>query len=343
MAQQDPQGSEATVGVKAMRAALAVVAAAKIDPGTLAARHGFRLADLDDPDRRFAHDVWAALWDDVEQRTGDPGIGIHTAAALPIGHWDVVDYMIASSETLGEGFRKLVRYFPLISTAAAHVIHVGADEVRILREYDRGTRPSRSGTELAVASIVLRFRDLASVPWAPESVSFEHEAAVPAAEYERVFGCPVLFGQPADAIVMRRQVFDIPMRQPEAELSRVLERHARLILAKLPSPTSSIVDRVRHSLASDLSAGPPALSRTAKRMGTSVRTLQRRLDEAGVAYRDLVEQTRERLARRYLDDPTIGLGEIAFLIGFADVSAFYKAFRRWTGQTPGAYRARTRR
>lgn len=331
---------EATVGVKALRAAFAIAKAARLDVDALAKRHGARLADLDAPDRRYSHAAWTDLWDDIERLSGDPGLGLHAAQALPMGHWDVVDYLIASSETVGEGLHKLACYFPLMSTAVDHELFVDSDECRIIRTHRPGVGRSRPASELVVASIVLRFQSLASSPWRPTRIDSAHGPSVPPEEYERLFGCPVRFDEKADVIVVGREVLDIPMKRPEAELNSVLERHARAMLAQTPNVRPGIHYRVQHTLFADLPSGPPSLGHTAKRLGMSTRTLQRRLTEAGFVYSELVEHTREVLARRYLADPAIGLGEVGFLVGFADASAFYKAFRRWTGQTPGAYRAR---
>lgn len=332
-----------TVGIKALRAAMLSAATAKLDLAALQVRHGIVAADLADPDYRYPHAAWIDLWGDVERLGRDPGIGLHAAAALPLGHWDVIDYLVGSSETLGEGFAKLERYFPLISTAVDHVLRVGAHDARLVREYRPGASRSRPASEFALASIVLRFRALACKPWAPLRIELAHPPSVATAEYEALFGCPVQFGARDDAIVMTHDMLAIAMHRPEAELCAVLERHATATLAALPSHAPTLIDRVNHALVGELASGRPPVGRIAKRLGVSPRSLQRHLAEAGVAYTELVERARENLARRYLDDPKIGLAEVGFLVGFADVSAFYKAFKRWTGQAPGAYRAQHRR
>lgn len=332
----------ATVGNKALRAAFGAAAAAGLDIGALAASQGLRLEDLSDADVRVPHDAWVALFAEIERRTGDPGIGLHVAASLPLGHWDTIDYMIAASGTLGEALARLERYFALVSTAVEHTTVRQNGEVRIRRVHVAGSTRSRAGTELAVASIVRRFRALTAVAWSPIRVELAHGPSVAIAEYERELGCATVFHCREDAIVFAESVLAIPMARPEPELCAVLERHADALIRDLPRSAPDLAERVKRALASELHDGPPPLARIAKRLGIGARTLQRRLVESNMPFRALVEGTREALARRYLADPEIGLGEVGYLVGFSDPSAFYKAFRRWTGETPGDFRRRQR-
>jgi len=330
------------VGSKALRAAFGAARAAGLDIGALAAARGIRLEALSDADVRVPHETWVALFAEIEQRTGDPGVGLHVAASLPLGHWDTIDYMIASSGTLGEALVRLERYFVLLSTAVEHTTFRENGEVRVRRVHLPGSTRSRAGTELAIASIVRRLRALAAVPWSPVRVELAHGPSVPLEEYERELGCPTLFHCREDIIVIAESALAIPMARPEPELCAVLERHANALVRDLPRAAPNIAERVRRAIMSELRDGAPPVTRVAKRLGIGARTLQRRLAEADTPFRALMEETREALARRYLADPEIGLGEVGYLVGFSDPSAFYKAFRRWTGETPGDFRRRQR-
>ncbi|WP_437984117.1 AraC family transcriptional regulator [Sorangium sp. So ce117] len=329
------------VGVKALRSVLGAAEAAGIDGGSLARAHGLTPEELRNPDFRLSYRRWIALWDDVVERAGDPGVGLRAAEALSIGHWDVMDYVVASSDTVGDAFQRFSRHFAVISTAVRHVLHVDRTEARLVREHAPGATPHRVATEFGFANIVLRFRALAATPLSPSSVQFRHPRCAEIEAYTRIFACPVRFRAPCDAIVLPRAALATPMKGAAPELCAVLERHAALLVQKLPPAHASLVERARHALALELHGGAPKLATVAKRLGLSARTLQRRLSEDGFPFRALVEKTREELALRYLEDPALGLAEIGSLVGFSDVSAFYKAFRRWTGSTPGQLRERS--
>jgi AraC-like DNA-binding protein len=337
-----PLESPATVGAKALRAAFAAAAAARLDPNELAASHGLALSDLDDADLRVSHDRWTALFQEIERRTGDPAIGLRLASKLPMGHWDTVDYMIAASATIGEAISRIERYFSLISTAVEHRTAIVGDEVHIRRAHKPGASRSRSGTELAVAMIVRRLRALSAERWTPSWIGFAHEPATSAREYEREFDCDVRFEQREDVIALPARVLSMAMAAPAPELCAVLERHAKHLIERLPRASPTVIERVTALLATELHAGPPSLARVARRLNTSPRTLQRRLDEADTSFTALVDDARRTHAVRYVRDPRIGLGEVGYLLGFAEPSAFSKAFRRWTGESPSSARRRAR-
>jgi AraC-like DNA-binding protein len=337
-----PAEREPTVSVKAIRAAMAAASAAGLDGAALASAHGVSRRSLDDADARFSHDVWVAIFAAIEQHTRDPSIGLRLAAALPMGHWDTMDFMIAASATVGEAVARIERYFVLISTAVDHRTTRVGDEVHVRREHRPGVTRSRAATELAVATIVRRLRALSATPVSPRWVGFAHPRAAAASAYERAFGCPVYFDRDADVIALSPALLAAPMAAPQPELCAVLERHASLLIERAAVADEGVVQQVRAAVAAELHRGAPTLATVARRLATSARTLQRRLDAQGQRFQSIVEATRFELARRYLADPRIALGEVGYLVGFADPSAFSKAFRRWSGESPTSFRARER-
>jgi AraC-like DNA-binding protein len=138
-------------------------------------------------------------------------------------------------------------------------------------------------------------------------------------------------------MLLPRRSLDRPLVRADAGLCAVLERHARELLERLPRATS-LSGRIRQLVAGDLVKGVPSPAEVARRLHMSGRTLQRRLREDGTSHRALVDELRRDLAMRYLGEREIGIAEVAFLLGFSEASAFHRAFRRWSGTTPSAYR-----
>src|SRR6185437_17141686 len=150
---------------------------------------------------------------------------------------------------------------------------------------------------------------------------------------ERIFRGPLRFAQPENALVLPESALELPMVKAGAALKTLLERTASEILQRLPK-TDTLIAHVRKLLAEELRGGDPGIARLARRLHTTPRTLRRRLDEAGVTHREILDQLRRDLAHQYLRQEAIAISEVAFLLGYSDASPFHKAFKRWSGVSP---------
>jgi AraC-like DNA-binding protein len=169
-----------------------------------------------------------------------------------------------------------------------------------------------------------------------ERVSFRHAAPASTAEHARIFEAPVVFGAPEDALVLPCSLLDEPMPVASERTVRHLDRLLDEMLAELPR-RAALGEQVRAALAADLRSGP-TLEGVAARLGTTPRSLQRRLREEGGSFQELLDELRRELSLRYLGEPDLTLAEVAFSLGFAEQSAFHRAFRRWAGTTPAEWR-----
>jgi AraC-like DNA-binding protein len=189
--------------------------------------------------------------------------------------------------------------------------------------------------DCALAGTAALSRSLAGLPasvpllrevWyqCPRPAGFDREAAL---------GCPVRFGAPETRAVLRREPLERPLPRHDPALFAYLERHAQAVLASIPSE-GGVVERVSRLITENLRHGEPAQSEVARKLALSERTLQRRLREADTSFAAILDAVRRQLAQLYLAEPTLGLHEVAFLLGYSEPSAFHRAFRRWTGKTP---------
>ena len=330
-----------TVSAKTVRAALGAAGALRLDPRALADAHGVADA-LTDVDARFPHAAWLGLWRDIERSTRSESIGLDAAERLPWGHWEVIDYLIGTSEDLGTALRRFERYFGLVSTGVAHVVEDRGDSVHLVRRYAPGCYTRMlAPAEFAFACIVLRTRQALGAHWCPRAVRFAAPAPASDAAHRRLFGCPVSFDAAESVIVIDRSTLALRMQSPDPSLRAILERHADILLERLGTEVHP-VGRARSAILQGLRDGDVSIGRTARRLGTSVRTLQRALRDSGHTFVDLVDESRHQLARRYLGDPTLSIQEIAHLLAFGDLRGFYRAFQRWEGTTPAEFRKRAR-
>ena len=152
-----------------------------------------------------------------------------------------------------------------------------------------------------------------------------------------IMGDNISVGHPWAGLRFDASLLKRPMVTADAMIASLMRHYGDLRLAALPEQRGEI-DQLRREIARLLVKGQGSIEHLANATGTSVRTLQRRLKDAGVNYNDLQNDVRKTLALNLLENERLALGEIAFSLGYSEVSAFNHAFRRWVGQSPGDYR-----
>lgn len=177
--------------------------------------------------------------------------------------------------------------------------------------------------------------------FSPLAVYFKHAPRGALSAYEEHFGCPVIFNAGREALLVCEESVDVPNKLGDETIAAFFDRHLEEQLAARTSD-GSLELRVRRAVAHVLSEGVPMVSSIASELAMSARTLQRRLSGQGHSFQSVVDTARKDLAQRLLTDTDYSLAEIAFLTGFSEQSSFTRAFKRWTGQTPRAYRLSVR-
>lgn len=299
---------------------------------------GLDPAVLEDPDARVSAELVSALWREAMVMTSDRAFGIRAAEALRPGMFDVLDYAVRSSATFGQGARLYHRYVRLLHTGANVTLDIGDERVEMTHAVE-GAPLAVPWVEFILASWVVIGRQTTATDWAPLEVKLVHPRPKSIVEHQRLFRCPLRFSASVNSVVVARDVFDLPQVAADAGLCSVLERHARELLRDLPS-AGTLADQVRHLITDGLDSGNVSVETVAGRLHMSVRTLGRRLGEEGISYQRLLTEIRSKLAVRYLREQELSTDEVAVLLGFSNVSVFRRAFKRWTGQTPGEFRSR---
>ena len=174
-------------------------------------------------------------------------------------------------------------------------------------------------------------------PFNPLAIYFKHSAPASTEAHERHFACPVYFSSGKDALLVSKGALQGPNRLGDQSISKFFDAHLEAELCKLEDDTS-LDKRVRIQISQSLSEGVPAISAIGSRLGMSGRTLQRRLSDRGLSFQTLVDEARRQLAEKLLAQSQYSLAEVSFLTGFSEQSAFARAFKRWSGQTPRSFR-----
>jgi len=294
---------------------------------------------LKDPDGRIPGAAVLTIWGALRARTGDPALQLSAPTSLEFGAYRVIDYLVGASATVGEGVRRFADFFGLIADGVT--LGVGPFDrghYVCLATSDGGPVPSVY-VDYVFAALVGRIRMRIRPGLAVACVELRQPEPAEPGRYREVFGAPVHFGCAADLLCFDADEWGAPMESADAALAQLLEEHARILASRIPSATVGIVADVHKTIAASPAAGGSA-AQVARALHVSVRTLQRKLVATGTTFREVSEMVRGRLAEEYLADPTVSIAEVAFLLGFSDSSSFNRAFRRWTGETPGRWRRR---
>ena len=326
-----------TMSVAVFRALLAALAAAGVDADALLHELGVSYETLQQPESRIPTDLAFRVFADAPRLTGDPNFGLHVGANVPLGTFEVLDHATRTSRTVGEALERTVRFFALLIERVEMTLEVRGSVARIIHRVPPPLVSPRAAVEMLFAIIVARGETLTGETWPIHRVQFAHEAPASTAELERFFHAPVQFGHSHDELVFDREWLERPFLTADEGVADVLDRFATTLLAKL-APDHDFLSGVKRSIAETLKGTSPSLKTSARRLGLSARTLQRKLSETGTSYQAVVEEVRRELAGHYLADATLTVQEVGYLLGFSEPSAFHRAFRRWEARTPSEYR-----
>lgn len=276
-------------------------------------------AALDDPDARFAQDDMTRLWQRAVAVSGDPAIGLNMARQARPAALNVVGYALMSSRNLKEGFARLVRYQRIIAEGADLDFQPCAQGYRLsLTIIGDRLPPARQSAEGSLAGCLTFCRWLTGTPLLPLEVSFQGQLPDDLEPYRQLFQAPLRFDAPRYALLFREEDVEMPLPTANEALAQLHDRFAGEYLSRFSD--SKVMHRARQILCRLLPQGEPRREVVAQALCLSERTLQRRLQEEGSSFQQLLDDTRRDLAVQHLAQPDLAPLEIAYLLGFADPS-----------------------
>ncbi len=293
------------------------------------------------PTLKLRLSAFCRLFEEASRRTQNDNFGLWFGNGFQPRDLGLWGYAAVSSPTLGAALENLVGLFRYHQESSLMRLVKGSDGYMRL-EY-RIEAPDiverRQDAELSLGMFLNVFRECCGSAWAPEEVHFEHPQPQEWRQHEAAFSAPVYFSQSTNSLLFRPDILDKPMPGRDLTLMTMMQSCLEKIGNTAGVP-ESVVDRVRTSIRTRLAEGYPTLEQIADALRLSPASVQRELSAAGVSYKDLVETTRRDLALMYLGHRALPLSEIAFLLGYSELSAFSRAVRRWTGEAPRTVRAK---
>jgi AraC-like DNA-binding protein len=277
-----------------------------------------------------------ALWEGIGRASPDPAVGLQLGTEVKPERFDTVILAALASGSFGEAMRQMARYKQL-SCPEEIVLEAGGDEWSIqfrwlLANNDEPTIL----TDLCFAWVLNIARCGTGTRVSPLRVELVRPRAYTRA-LERHFGCPILNGAARNAIVFRAGDADLPFVTRNAELLAMLAPQLDEELRQHKGQ-ETVPERVRATIQRKLTGRRPRMQDIARELHISSRTLQRRLQDAGYSFQQVLEQARHQLARHYLTNSQLELNETAYLLGYEDSSSFVRAFRTWEGVPPAHWR-----
>ncbi len=322
---------------RALRPVVAGIEALGHSTSPLLTHAGIGPSVVADPEGVLPPGSMTRFWDRAVVVTGDDRLGIHAAMAAPIKAFEVHAYAMLSSPTLRDAYYRACRYQRLINEGTELSFTVGKREAVLRHGRPDGGSVPRQPAEFLVTTWLRLGRLVTGTTWSPTRVFFAHDRLADTREHEKMFGGALQFTSGQTAIHLPSAVLELTNPRADSTLVSLLDRYTETLLERKPALTT-VSGRVHAWLVEAHSAGDPAARSAAAALAMSERTLHRRLEEEGMTFRKLLDQFRHEKAVELLASRKHSIAEVAFLLGYSELSAFYRAFKRWTSRSPAGLR-----
>ncbi len=297
---------------------------------------GIDLSSLELQDSRLPLDDYQTLWKTALDITHNPALGLELGQIFNASKIGLVGHIIFNSESLEEGIKEYVRLFSIVNEAISLVFDTDEKYAYLRFIHLNPEYYCIPDMERSMVLSLYRGKTLfdSDIKW--ESVDFQHAQPSYIDKYQKVFDCPLHFNQSHCQIVFQRKYLELAPKQRNPYLSGAALEHANTVLKKLFR--RSYADKVKGLISQTIGTGEADVDHIANQLNTSRQTLYRKLKAEGVSFQGLLEDVRFTTAKDQLRNSDRQLSEIAFSLGFSDLSAFSRAFKRWSGVTPKEYR-----
>jgi AraC-like DNA-binding protein len=332
-----------TTTIDVVRGCFAEAIARGHEAAALCARFGISPEELGDAEARVPTSVTRRIWQELPGLLDASDFGLDVARrAEAVSAFGILGHVLLSAETAAQGLGAAIRYQRLLTDAVDLRWSETTELVRLtIVTRDPALAAPRLATEFFFGSMILAIRAAIGSALTPRELAFRHAKPDDDSEARRVFGCRPTYSASLDEVAFARADLELPIQSSDPYLSRVLLTHAAQLDERL-SQTPSFSARVRRAITDSMQLGEVGVGEIARRLRQSPRSLQRRLRDEGTSYKEVLDDLRRDFAKRHIEEGKLTQQQIAFFLGFSQQSGFHRAFLRWMGRSPSAYRAATR-
>ena len=333
-----PEGGPAKVLAAAATGAVDIFEKYGGDVDRIFGRAGLCLDDVISPIDELNLQQYCELFEEAAAQTGNGNIGLEFGQKFAPKKLGMLGFAAISSPTLAAALRTMEKYFPAHQEGTSFGLIQDRDILWLsYRIYDPRIERRRQDAELSLGMFCNVFRAAHGPDWVPLEVRFEHHKPDDKDEHEMRFGAPVQFGRRTNAIAFRRRDLDAVMPDQDPYLASVVEPFLQGRCARQSNPQDFAM-AVRNEVKMQIGEKLPTMADISRLFGVSESAFQRQLRAHGLMFSDVLKAARHELALHYIADPDMPLTEIAYCLGYSELSAFSRAFRNWTGMSPQRYR-----
>ena len=307
------------------------------DPAAVFKQVGLDIEKMRIPGARYNKEKIAKLWEETGRLIEDPCFGLAAATSWHPSYLGTLGYAMLASSSLRITLERLVRFFGIITSVNTGELIEDKTNKTLTFNFIYKDNPLPIYREDAALALILSIlRGNFQQTFAPVSVSFRHSNKKCLKRYSDFFRSPIYFGAPTSSLTLSFETADQNLPSGNKELATLNDQIMSQYLADLDN--ASLSKKVQTIIIEHLPSGNITIENIAKQLAVSSRSLQRKLREDGQTFTSLLDKTRQDVARQYVTDKQYELTEIAFLLGFSELSTFSRSFKRWTGQSPDQYR-----
>jgi len=291
-----------------------------------------------EPGKRYSLIKIAELWKEMGRRIKDPCFGLTAATCWHPSNFGTMGYALLTSSSLRVTFERLIRFHRVISDAHFGELEEDKEQnsLSFVLKTENSDTYTRGREDAAISWILSVLRVNYQKELFPEAVYLTHSKPSCSSKYYEFFQSPVHFGTSTCKLVFSLDIVDTVLASNNEEMTAFGDQAMSTYISSLATGTQT--NQIKEIIAENLPSGNVTVEQVAGTLGMNTRTLQRALKEKGTTFLNLLNDTRMDLAKQFIQDKQMDLTEVAFLLGFAELSTFSRSFKRWTGKSPLQFR-----
>ena len=310
-----------------------------LNPQVMLRKVGLTPRMLASPSQLFPVESALALLEITAKESGSDTVGLQMAEARLLSDFGPIRLLLTHQPSSRMALQVIAQYRHLLNESLGmHIEDVGKTTLireEIISNYQGSTQQS---TDMAIGVLMLIFRAMLGEHWRPQAIHFTHAVNSDLQVHRRLFGCPLHFDSDFNGVVCLKADMD----RPNARADAAMASYAQSFIEAMPKQGQrTVVQDVRRSVYLLLPMGRASVEQIASGLGVNVRTLQRRLDESGVSFSQVLNEVRSELAQRYITHTPHSMGRVAEQLGYSNLSSFTRWFTSQFGCSPSQMRERS--
>ena len=307
-----------------------------LEPSKIEAELACSIEELSDVEHRIPMNRYHALWTLALTYTQEPSLALMLGSKPYHDEMGLVGHIFFNNDTLNSALNQYERYYSLVHEGMHIEVKTDAKLAYINYICDVDEAYSKADMEYTLAISMYRAKQHILDGVEIAYIQFQHQKPDYHTRYDEAFPCPIRFNSPYCSIAFKKQYLDFKLPKRSSYLHQLLTHHIEALFKKI-KPAETLTNKVTTLVEKKLAKDNIDAEHIAEKLCMSRHTLYRKLKQEGISFHDLIDQIRKDKAYVYLDKNKHSLSEIAFLLGFSELSAFSRAFKRWTGSSPAKY------